>query len=314
MCMSVSSEDMDSGARGLFCLVHLLRFHGIPADINQLRHAHAIGDKIESADIVRIARRAGMKSRVVRPRGERLEALPMPAIVGLKDGGFLLLGKAAADKVLVLEPGNDRPTLWTREAFDNRWNGSVILATKRAPLSDLGRRFDLSWFIGAMHKYRRLLGEVLIASFFLQIFALITPLFFQVVIDKVLVHRGLSTLDVIVIGLITVAVFETVLGALRTYVFAHTTNRIDVELGARVFRHLLALPMAYFQTRRVGDSVARVRELETIRTFLTSSALTLVVDLVFTFVFIIVMFSYSPWLSGLVMLSFPLYAAISIWA
>ena len=131
-----------------------------------------------------------------------------------------------------------------------------------------------------MSKYRRLLGEVLVASFFLQLFALISPLFFQVVIDKVLVHQSMSTLVVLVLGLSAVSVFEAILGGLRTYVFAHTTNRIDVELGARLFRHLLALPLGYFQARRVGDSVARVRELESIRSFLTSSALTLVIDLV----------------------------------
>jgi subfamily B ATP-binding cassette protein HlyB/CyaB len=162
-----------------------------------------------------------------------------------------------------------------------------------------------------MHKYRGLLSEVLVASFFLQLFALVSPLFFQVVIDKVLVHRSLSTLDVLMIGLVAIAVFETVLGILRTYLFSHTTNRIDVELGARLFRHLMALPIAYFQARRVGDSVARVRELENIRNFLTSSALTLVIDLFFTFVFLAVMFFYSPLLSWIVLTSFPFYIAIS---
>src|SRR5205807_6105840 len=108
-----------------------------------------------------------------------------------------------------------------------------------------------------------------------------------------------------------VGLFETILGILRTYLFSHTTNRIDVELGARLFRHLLALPIAYFQTRRVGDSVARVRELENIRQFLTSSALTLVVDLLFTFVFLAVMFYYSPLLTGVVVGAFPFYIAIS---
>src|ERR1700756_2340058 len=119
-----------------------------------------------------------------------------------------------------------------------------------------------------------MLAEVLSASFFLQLFALVTPLFFQVVVDKVLVHRSLTTLDVLIAGLIGIAVFEAILGLLRTYLFAHTTNRIDIELGARLFRHLVALPLAYFQARRAGDSVARVRELENIRNFLTSSALT----------------------------------------
>ena len=135
------------------------------------------------------------------------------------------------------------------------------------------------------------------ASLFLQLFALVSPLFFQVVIDKVLVHRSLSTLDVLIFGLVAIGLFEAMLGALRTYLFAHTTNRIDVELGARLFRHLISLPIAYFQSRRVGDSVARVRELENIRQFITSSALTLVIDLLFTFVFLAVMAYYSPTLT-----------------
>src|SRR5262249_12225023 len=135
--------------------------------------------------------------------------------------------------------------------------------------------------------------------------------FFQVVIDKVLVHRSMSTLDVLIIGLLAIAMFEAILGTLRTYLFAHTTNRIDVELGARLFRHLMALPIAYFQARRVGDSVARVRELEHIRQFLTSSALTLVIDLFFTFVFLGVMFYYAPLLTFIVLGAFPIYIAIS---
>ena len=108
-----------------------------------------------------------------------------------------------------------------------------------------------------------------------------------------------------------IAIFETTLGILRTYVFSHTTNRIDVELGARLFRHLLALPLSYFQARRVGDFVARVRELENIRNFLTGSALTLVIDLLFTFVFLAVMFLYSPLLSMIVLGAFPFYLGIS---
>jgi subfamily B ATP-binding cassette protein HlyB/CyaB len=199
----------------------------------------------------------------------------------------------------------------TRIDFEANWDGSLVLFTRRAGLVELSRRFDISWFFGAMHKYRRLLGEVLIASLFLQLFALISPLFFQVVIDKVLVHRGLSTLDVLVVGLISVSVFETILSGVRTYVFAHTANRIDVELGARLFRHLLALPLAYFEARRVGDSVVRVRELENIRTFLTGSALTLIVDLVFTIAFIAVMLCYSVLLTTIVIGAFPLYIGLS---
>jgi len=204
-----------------------------------------------------------------------------------------------------------RPELMTKDDLERIWGGRIILMTKRSNLADLSRRFDITWFVGAIQKYSRQLTEVLVASFFLQLFALVSPLFFQVVIDKVLVHRGMSTLDVLVIGLLGIGVFETILGILRTYLFSHTTNRIDVELGARLFQHLLALPTAYFQSRRVGDSVARVRELENIRNFLTSSALTLVIDLFFTFVFLGVMLFYSPLLTGVVLLGFPVYILIS---
>ncbi|MBN9447480.1 MAG: HAD-IC family P-type ATPase, partial [Bosea sp.] len=155
-------------------------------------------------------------------------------------------------------------------------------------------------------KYRKLLLEVLTVSFFLQLFALVTPLFFQVVMDKVLVHHAMTTLTVITIGLLVITLFNVVLAGLRTYVFAHTTSRIDVELGARLFRHILALPLAYFESRRVGDTIARVRELENIRNFLTGQTLTSVLDLLFTFVFLAVMFFYSGWLTLIVVISLPL--------
>lgn len=133
-----------------------------------------------------------------------------------------------------------RPQLMDRAEFESRWSGRLVLITRRAGLGDFAKEFNITWFLQAIHKYRSILSEVLVASFFLQLFALITPIFFPVVIDKVLVHRGLTTLDVLIFGLITVSTFECVLGALRTYIFSHTTNRIDAELGARLYCHLMA--------------------------------------------------------------------------
>jgi ATP-binding cassette, subfamily B, bacterial HlyB/CyaB len=310
MQMSDETGGMDRIDPGLEALVLLLHFQGVAADREQIRHRLGT-DKIGASEILRCARDLGLKARSIRTGWARLARTPLPAIASLRDGGFMVIGKAADDQVLVQVPGQARPAFMTKTELLAIWDGGLILMTRRAGLSDIVRRFDITWFLGAIHKYRRLLGEVLVASFFLQIFALVSPLFFQVVIDKVLVHRSLSTLDVLVIGLIAISMFETILGILRTYLFAHTTNRIDVELGARLFRHLLALPMAYFQARRVGDSVARVRELENIRNFLTSSALTLAIDLLFTSVFLAVMFAYSPLLTWIVLGSFPFYIAIS---
>ena len=262
--------------------------------------------------MLRCAKEFGLKAKSYQSSWRRLRKTPLPCIATLQDGGYLLLGKASEDQVIVQNPRSSRPRLMFRDEFEAIWDGRLVLMAGRAGLMDLTRHFDISWFLGAIHKYRNLLGEVLAASFFLQLFALISPLFFQVVIDKVLVSRTLSTLDVLIIGLVAIALFDTILGILRTYLFAHTTNRIDVELGARLFRHLLALPISYFQARRVGDSVARVRELENIRNFLTSSALTLVIDLFFTFVFLAVMFIYSPLLTAIVVGAFPFYIGISV--
>ena len=295
---------------GLAVLVMMLRFQAVGADPDQLRHRFGHGS-IGVPEMLRCARELGLKAKCYKTSWTRLALTPLPGIAVLRDGGFLVLGKAGDNEVIVQSPLSPRPSLMTRVELEAVWDGQLVLMTRRAGLLDLSRRFDISWFIAAVHKYRHVLGRVLLASFFLQLFALISPLFFQVVIDKVLVHRSLGTLDVLVIGLVTISVFETILGILRSYVFAHTTNRIDVELGARLFRHLLALPIAYFQARRVGDSVARVRELENIRNFVTSSALTLVIDLSFTFVFLAVIFIYSPLLTFLVLASFPSYIAIS---
>ena len=295
---------------GLAALVLLLRFHGIGADPAQIRHR--FGDNFGVPEMLRCAKEFRLKARCYQSNWRRLIKTPLPGIAALRDGSYLLIGKASEDQVLVQNPLSPQPALMSRAEFEAVWDGRLVLMTGRAALGELSRRFGISWFLGAIHKYRRLLTEVLVASFFLQLFALISPLFFQVVIDKVLVSRTLSTLDVLVVGLVTIAIFETVLGIMRTYLFSHTTNRIDVELGARLFRHLLALPISYFQARRVGDSVARVRELENIRTFLTSSALTLVIDLFFTFVFLAVMFLYSPLLTAIVLGAFPFYIGISV--
>ncbi len=296
---------------GLLALVLLLRMNGISADAGQVRHDVG-ADAIGIMEMLRSARSVGLKARSIRTSWARLTRTPLPAIAALVDGSFLIVGSACDDKVLVQRTPGLRPEVMSKVAFEELWDGRLVLMTRRATLSDLSRRFDITWFLGAIRKYRRLLGEVLVASFFLQIFSLVTPLFFQVVIDKVLVHRGLDTLQVLVIGLVAIALFEAILSALRTYLFAHTTNRIDVELGARLFRHLVSLPLAYFQNRRAGDSVARVRELENIRNFLTGSALSLIIDLAFTCIFLIVMFVYSPLLTWIVLGAFPFYIAISV--
>lgn len=309
--------DRDSG---LECLVALARFHGIPADLKQLSHQfRPPGMAASDMDLLRAAKSIGFKARLLKQRAETLENTVLPAIVKINGGGYILLTKVnrdqddQIDKVLIQDLTKPAPEALPLEQFQQIWTGEIILLTRRHNLSQsLKQHFDISWFIPALVKYRKLFGEVILASFFLQLFALVTPLFFQVVMDKVLVHKGFTTLDVLCFGFLVVAIFEVVLGGLRTYVFSHTTNRVDVELGARLFNHLLALPLAYFEARQVGQSVARVRELESIRNFITGSALTLLIDLTFTFVFFAVMWYYSPTLCVIVLLTIPFYIALSV--
>ncbi|WP_080409710.1 type I secretion system permease/ATPase [Burkholderia ubonensis] len=308
---STDSPPPDTAASAIGCLNILLQFLRLPTNSDQLQRELA-GRPVDGALLVRLCRQLGLKSRRVKASAAQLARTPLPAIAERHDGSFVLLGKIADGQVLLQDGVSGEVSMQSLEAFEADWSGHLVLATQRAPLLGQGGRFDLSWFIPAVLKYKRLLGEVMLMSLFIQLFALVSPLFFQVVMDKVLVHQSMSTLNVLVIGLVAVALFEVVMGGLRTYVFSHTANRIDVELGAKLFRHLLSLPMAYFQSRRVGETVARVRELENIREFLTSSALTLVMDLLFTVVFLAVMWFYSPQLTTVVLLSLPFYVLIAL--
>ena len=299
---------LDPGAAALAFIFQVL---GLPANADELLHVSGKAT-LDGADMLRLSRRFPVKARLIASTLERLAATPLPALAQMRDGGWLVIGRFGDGKVLVQDPAAASPEVMSAEVFADRWSGNLLLIARRASLSDPNSRFGVAWFLDAIKKYRQPLTEVLIGSFFVQLFALLTPLFFQVIIDKVFVHRGLSTLEVLALGLAVMSVFEVVLGGLRTYVLSHTSNRIDVELGARLFRHLFALPMAYFQARRVGDTIARVRELDNIRQFLTSSALTLALDLFFALLFLAVLFLYSPLLTLIVAAALPCYVLLSL--
>lgn len=291
----------------------LARFFGIPADAAQLKHQFAeAGKPFDQTTLLRAAKYLGLKAGVVDTDWPRLSAISLPAIAVFKHGRFAVVARADAERVLIQDPKESRPLVLPRAVFEESWTGKLILFTKRRNTRPEDRKFDFTWFIPAIVKHRKLMGEVLLASFFIQLFALLTPLFFQVVIDKVLVHKGLTTLHVLAVGMLALTLFEVILGGLRTYLFSHTSSRIDVTLGTQMFRHLLRLPIAYFEARRVGDTVARVRELETIRQFLTSTTITIVIDLFFTIVFLAVMYFYSPLLTAIVLGTIPFYVFISL--
>lgn len=309
----MSEHQRGSPDTGLICLLMLARFHNVAASGEQLAHEFGDGRQpFATPQLLLASRKLGLKAKRVQTRTERLARTPLPAVAADREGGFFIIARMDQGRVLIQDPRVERPQVVDLATLEQRWSGELILVRSEALAPGESSRFDFTWFIPAIVKHRKLLGEVTLVSFVLQIFALLTPLFFQVVMDKVLVHHGLSTLDVIALGLLGIMLFESALSGLRSFVFAHTASRIDVELGSRLFHHLIHLPLAYFQARRVGDSVARVRELENIRNFLTGNAITLVMDVLFSLVFIAVMFYYSGWLTLVVVASLPLYALVSL--
>jgi ATP-binding cassette, subfamily B, bacterial HlyB/CyaB len=305
-----ATERVDTG---LASLMLLARYHDVPADAKQLSHDFAkAGASMDETAIVLAARSVKLKARIVNVRKSRLETLPYPVIAKMRNGEFVVVGGWREDGLIVQDTASGNVMLLPQKNYADAFTGTFIFITSQASVTGNVARFDFSWFVPAIVKYRRELGETLFVSLVLQLLALATPFFFQVITDKVLVNKAASTLQVLSIGLLCAYIFETLLSALRTYVFSHTTNRVDVELGARLFRHLLSLPINYFHARRVGDSVARVRELENIRDFLTGNAVTVVLDLLFSVVFLGIMLVYSTKLSMIVFASLPIYVIISV--
>ncbi len=297
---------------GMIALADLLAIHGIPTDAVQLRHDLGHGDFATAEDVLRAAmRQTGVRAKCVKNQRGRLSSHPLPALADGPEGWFII-GALSADGVVIQRPGQQIEQI-SREALDSLWSGNIIVLTVReSTLSN--RSFGFNWFVPQIVRYRRLIGEVLLMTFALNLLGLAGPLLFQNVIDKVLSHHTMSTLTVLSVGFVAVSCWEVAFGWLRTRLFSETTQKIDVELGARIFRHLLSLPLSYFENRRVGDTVTRVRQIEPVREFLTNASLSVLVDPLFTLVFIAAMIVYSPTLFLIVLASLVAYTVISLLA
>ena len=300
---------------GLISLAMLAAHYRIACDPAQMAHDLGLGHRAaNSDDLVRAARRIGLKARALSKQStRRLLSVPLPTILRMRDGSFAILThRLEGGRLRLVYPVTRTESLETLESIREAWSGDVVLVTRRLAGAGVDPlTFNFSWFLPSIWRYRKPFGHLLLASLFIQLFALVTPLFFQVVVDKVLVHKGGSTLVVIVFGLVLIGLFDVVLQYLRSYALNHTTSRIDVELGTRLFDHLLRLPLSYFETRAAGQTVARVRELETVRAFLTGQGLSAVIDLVFALVAIGVMYLYSKTLTLIVLMSIPCYLLIA---
>ena len=297
----------------LVSLVAIAKFHGIPADINQLRRAYVVdGNLMDTLTMLRASKDIGLKSRELTIEKERLNSMPFPAVLQLTNGNYIVVLRAEQERLLIVDPYQDTPVLIQIKNLFNAWEGKIVLFTKRHQAKQEEHKFNLFWFVPVVLKYKKFLGQVLFLSLILQVFGLISPMFTQVIIDKVLVHKSLSTLDVLVIGMIIISLFQTIITGFRSYLFTHTTNKVDVVLSTKLYKHITALPIKYFDKWQVGEVVTRVRELETVRQFITGSGLTIVLDTIFTVVYIFAMFNYSAKLSLIVLLMLPIFILLNI--
>ncbi len=257
-----------------------------------------------------VAELMGLKTQLVKAPAAALGRIQTPALIAWQENFAVLYEATERERVLgVPETGIIRRSLLD---FQDSWGeeGEILLLepTKDTPQ----KRFGLQWFLPSLKRYRIVLLEVFLASFFVQLFGLANPLMIQVIIDRVIVQNSIDTLQVLGVFLVIVAIFEAVLSSLRTYLFVDTTNRIDMALGSEIIDHLFRLPLNYFDKRPVGELSSRVNELENIRQFLTGTALTVVLDAVFSVVYIIVMLFYSWQLTFVALLTIPLFVLLTL--
>lgn len=279
------------------------KLNRVAIDSRSIVKEFALDEKEPAIELLaRIAKQQGFRAGLKQlPIAKIIKHYPMPVITQKKDGSYFTVLQANADKeeLLVFDITRSEPYLISFTEYEEMSSGkSVIL--KHRMMSEQAR-FGFGWFYRQILKYKKIIGEVLLASFILQLFGLVTPLFTQVILDKVLVHRSMTTLDVLAIAFVAVTLFDLLINLVRNYIFVHTTSKIDAKLGAKLFHHLLALPYVYFEKRKVGNIIARVRELDQIREFIANKSVSVILDVLFSGVFVTVMLLYSVKLTLIVL-------------
>lgn len=302
---------------GLACFLVLMQLMHISITKEQIDHVRRF--ETENSDLkslLLLAREVKCKGKIRNASVEQLSELLQPVIALCRDGTYFVLGRIdtkedGSKRVMVLLPQDRAPKYLTLEEFRNLYAGMILIIAKKGFI-DEEAAFGFKWFLSSVLKFKRDFVTVFLAIFVLQIIGILTPLMTQVVVDKVLVHRTVSTLWILTIALFISYVFELILNIARTYVFTHTTNRIDVTISWRLFKHLFSLPLRYFESRKVGETVARIRETENIRSFLTGTPLSSILDAIFIIVYIVVLFFYSVPLTFVVIASIPVFVILSL--
>ncbi len=271
---------------------------------NQLKSAGRISMQACGA----IAQMMGLQGQLVQVPALSVNRLRAPAMIQWQDS-FAVIFSITEQEIVLGSPEQGLQKL-KPGMFAELWGemGQILLLT--APKSEQKEQFSFWWFVPALMEHRTVFIEVLISSFFVQVFGLVNPLMTMIIIDKVMGDRNIEALDILALLMLIVALFEALLSGLRTFLFVDTTNRLDVKLSSEVIDHLLRLPLRYFDNRRVGDLTGRIGELANIRNFLTGTALTVVLDAVFSVIYIAVMLALNPLMTAVALAGVPFFGVI----
>ncbi len=298
---------------GAACLSMILRYYGKHVSINRLRDlANVSREGATLYSISEAAETLGFHTRGIRASYEHLLKAELPAIAHWQGFHYIVLYEATPDRVVVADPAIGLRKL-SREEFEKGWTGYLLLMTPTARIENVEEsRTTFGRFLPLLKPYRALLFEIFVASLVLQLFGLATPIFTQVIVDRVLVHQNTSMLNVLLIGMLIIAVFQTATAALRYYLLVHTTRRIDMQMVVNFYRHVLSLPMRYFEERKVGDILKRFNENARIRDFLTGRALGVMLDCLMVFVYLALMFFYNVKLTLVALAFIPGYVILTV--
>ncbi len=285
---------------GLVSIEVISKIHSVSIDMQAVKRRYFIEAELSREEVLRILKDHGIRSRLKKLKSlDELLKYPCPLIIISPNNEFHILIGKKENKIFVFDCNEKKPKEMSTDEFLKFWGGEAIAVYPRFTKTEFF--LNMKWLFKEFYKHRPTFTAVITASFFIQLFGLVTPLFIQVIIDKVLAHHALTTLQVVSGAFLVVLVFDTVMNLMRNYLLYHTANKVDAGLGAKVYRHLLSLPFRYFETRKVGNIIARVRELENLRQFMTNISLTVLLDTVFSVVFIVIMWIYSGYLTLIVM-------------
>lgn len=295
---------------GLVSIEVISKIHSVNIDMQAVKRRYFIEDELSREEVLRILKDHGIRSRLKKLKSiDELLKYPCPLMIISPDNEFHILIGKKENKLFIFDCNEKKPREMTTDEFLKFWGGEAIAVYPRFTKTEFF--LNMKWLFKEFYKHRPTFTAVITASFFIQLFGLVTPLFIQVIIDKVLAHHALTTLQVVSGAFLIVLIFDTIMNLMRNYLLYHTANKVDAGLGAKVYRHLLSLPFRYFETRKVGNIIARVRELENLRQFMTNISLTVLLDTVFSVVFIAIMWIYSGYLTLIVLAIVFLIALIS---